>query len=365
MSNTAVADVDMPDPWMIVHRGCFYLLFTLGNRIEIWASTCMEDFRTAQKSVVWQSAEGSNWSVDIWAPELHLINDTWYIYTAAAQPGKGNASHRTLVLRSCEADPMKESAWEFLGPLKGLPDHWHIDATVFSPCPNEWYCCYSGWPLGDSSDTAQDLFLIKLASPEEAIPDTLTTISKPILPWERVEQGRRGVNEGPTWVSMNCFQGIVFSASGSWTNEYKLGLLQLVGNDLLRPDSWLKRPYPLLVSDLNEGPPFGPGHASFISSPYNPDEVFCIYHGTGKDNDGWDNRKARVVRLGPQHFHHRGITHCCAHAAPAPGGVIGWQNPNAYPGGPVFRQEAGAADKASKVVDRVASKIEKFFARGS
>ena len=127
----------------------------------------------------------------VWAPELHRIQDQWYIYFCAAHPGKDmqsrNASHRTLILRSSHPDPMQPGSWFFVGPLKGLPDHWNIDATVFSlpSRPDTLYCCYSGWPLGDHSDTQQDLFVIKLASPDQAVRETLTCISKAELPWER------------------------------------------------------------------------------------------------------------------------------------------------------------------------------------
>ena len=235
MSNTPIGKIDMPDPWMISHKGCFYLTFTLGNRVEIWSSPSMEDFHNPKRAVVWEPQPGSDWSLDIWAPELHYIDHTWYIYTTAAMPGVGNPSHRVVVLKSCDRDPMITSAWIFCGPLKGLPDHWAIDATIFYPhahC-NELFCCYSGWPIGDDSDTEQDLFLVQLKSPEEADPTTLTTISCPTRPWERIQEGNRGVNEGPTWFSVHKWKGIVFSANGSWTNQYKLGLLELCGEDLL------------------------------------------------------------------------------------------------------------------------------------
>lgn len=185
-----------------------------------------------------------------------------------------------MILRSTQPDPMNASGWQFLGPLKGMPDHWSIDATVFSPSGHDLYCCWSGWPLGDSSDTQQDLFLVKMASPEQAIAESLVCISRADQHWERPDDGKRGVNEGPTWVSFPGFRGIVYSAHGSWTSEYKLGLLALVGQDPGRADSWVKRASPLLVSGQpHEGGPFGPGHASFVPSPWNDGRIFCIYHG--------------------------------------------------------------------------------------
>lgn len=334
MSNRTICEVDTPDPWMVPANGKFYLTFTLGNRIEIWTSQNMEDFHNCQKSLIWQPQHGSKWSADIWAPELHFINDTWYIYFCGAHPEQGNPSHRTLVLRSSSPDPLVASAWTFLGPLRGLPeDQWSIDATVFSLGPNELYCCYSGWPLGDHSDTQQDLFLVKLASPEVAIPDSLVCISRASLPWERPENGRRGVNEGPTWVSLPGFKGIVYSANGSWTCDYQLGLLQYLGGDPLDEKSWKKREAPLLVCDPAHGPPFGPGHASFIHSPHNDGSIYCIYHGTERPDEGWNNRKARILRLTPQHFHPQAKPVCCAYNHPSQhGGQTTMQSQPGYPG---------------------------------
>uniref|UniRef100_A0A8H7NHK8 Uncharacterized protein n=1 Tax=Bionectria ochroleuca TaxID=29856 RepID=A0A8H7NHK8_BIOOC len=133
MSNKVIAHIDTPDPWMVQANGVYYLTFTLANRIEIWESPLMEDFFNARKALVWQPEPGSRWAADIWAPELHLIKGVWYIYATASQPGVGNPGHRTIVLRSARQDPMEEAAWEFLGPLKGMPEAFSIDATVFSP----------------------------------------------------------------------------------------------------------------------------------------------------------------------------------------------------------------------------------------
>ncbi|RVX73779.1 hypothetical protein B0A52_02669 [Exophiala mesophila] len=314
MSNYPICEVDTPDPWMLEFQGKFYLTFTLGNRVEIWSSRSMEDFRGCEKTLAWNPALGSPWSADIWAPELHYVDGRWYVYFCAAQPGKGNASHRTLMLRSESQDPMDGSpgTWQFLGPVRGLPNHWHIDATVFRPVPNELYICYSGWPLGDHSDTQQDLFIMQMANPEEAVPGTLTCVSRAQLPWERPDGGRRGVNEGPTWLSIPGFQGFVYSANGSWTSDYQLGLVRWTGGNPRDERSWQKRHTPLLVSDRAVGGPFGPGHASFILSPYSNNMIFCIYHATERHGEGWNNRKARVLCLRPDNFHPSAPPVCCA-----------------------------------------------------
>ncbi|WYZ46736.1 hypothetical protein EsH8_IX_000961 [Colletotrichum jinshuiense] len=314
MSNQTICDVDTPDPWIVAANGRFYFTFTLDNRVEVWSSDTLEDFNHCRKSVVWRPAPGSPWSVNIWAPELHYLQGRWYIYTCGAPPGVGNPGHRTTVLRSSSHDPMDPDAWEFLGPLRGMPDHWSIDATVFSPDGGRsLYCCWSGWPLGDHSDTQQDLFLIKLASPEEAVADTLVCISRAEQPWERPDGGRRGVNEGPTWVDIpGAFRGIIYSADGSWTSDYKLGLLPLVGHNPLDPESWAKRSTPLLVSHKRCGGPYGPGHASFLPNPVDRSRVYCIYHATANYGEGWANRKARVIDLGANCFGPHAHSVCCA-----------------------------------------------------
>ncbi|KAL9107593.1 MAG: hypothetical protein Q9227_007496 [Pyrenula ochraceoflavens] len=192
--------------------------------------------------------------------------DDTEVYFSGAHPDQGNRSHRTLVLRSHNPDPMISAGWEFLGPLKGMPDHWAIDATIFG-LGRKLFCCWSAWPSGDTSDTEQDLMLIELENAEQAIGGSILTLSRPLLNWERL--GNRGINEGPQFVSTPSFTGIVYSANGSWTRDYKLGVMQLVGPDPLKLECWDKWQQPLMMSDPqgNRGP-HGPGHASLVFSSH-------------------------------------------------------------------------------------------------
>jgi GH43 family beta-xylosidase len=321
MSNLTLADTDTPDPWLVSHAGHFYLTFTAGDRVEIWRSNTMENFRSCHKCVAWKPGgpNANPWIVELWAPELHYLNGRWYVYFTGARPPADGGSHnhlrRTLLLRSRSQDPMEEGAWEFLGPVAGLPDHWNIDATVFSlpETTGKLYCCYSGWPLGDFSDKQQDLFLVEMESPGVAREDSLLCISRAELHWERAENNTHGVNEGPAFLDIPGFQGIVYSANGSWTSNYRLGVLELVDpKNPLSELSWRKKQTPLLVSDKQHGGPFGPGHASFLPSPQEDGKVFCIYHATEFENQGWDNRKARVLSFNVDHFRPEGETMCCA-----------------------------------------------------
>lgn len=401
MSNQTIADHDTPDPWMLFHDNAYYLTFTAGDRVEIWKSRDMENFRTSdvQKAVAFKPPAVNPWVVDLWAPELHYLDTvdssaaqdtvsgsdgaqvanaegnnsidghpdrqkkkTWYIYFTGANPahaggGTYNAARRTLLLRCKGTDPMAPGAWEFLGQVKGLSEErWNIDATVFYYPPLEraqhqemgsqnqqalipgtekrkLYCCFSAWPVGDLSDTQQDLFLVEMVNPEIARPETEVCISRAELKWERTEDNKHGVNEGPTFISIPLspfsssssspsisygFHGIVYSANGSWTSDYRLGVLQLVGADPLQMSSWRKRENPLLISDRTYGGPFGPGHASFIvpepatGASGTADKIYCIYHATEFEHQGWDNRKARVLGFEGKSFLPGAETVCCA-----------------------------------------------------
>jgi GH43 family beta-xylosidase len=313
-SSRPIHDMDTPDPWILAHEGQFYLTFTSGDHVEIWRSDTIHDFRSADRADIWRPARDAPFSQHIWAPELHLVNDVWYVYVAAASPHEdypngrlGTPMHRCVVLRCCGPDPMVPSDWEFVGPIRNAPDHWGIDATLFSlnsgsdqQQQQQLYCVWSGWQLGDYSDTQQDLFIMKLKNPEEAIPGTYACIARAELPWERTSTdnsgGTRGILEGPTFVSLpdGSWSGIVYSASGSWDPAYCLGLLELTNpDDPCDPASWRKRKKnPLLVSDpMRKLAPFGPGHASFVHTTENESTMLCIHHATDTTTDGWANRK--------------------------------------------------------------------------
>jgi GH43 family beta-xylosidase len=325
MSGGKIANVDTPDPWMVRANGVFYLTCTLGNRIEVWESPLMEDFQAPRKTVAWHPDKGSPWSTDIWAPELHRVAGVWYIYAAATQPGFGNRSHRTIVLRSSAQDPMDAGAWEFRGPVRGMPDQFSIDATIFRPpgAARDLYICWSGWPPGDYSGKTQDLYISQMVSPEAIVDAAVmppVRISHADHPWERFDGGKRGINEGPTWLDLpgGAFTGIVFSGHASFTSEYKLGLLRLVHPDAdpLDPKSWDKRHVPLLMNERSMPGPYAPGHASFIMpSPDSREDqgtVFCIYHATDNWGEGFHNRKARIMAMSHAAFAPGANPLCCS-----------------------------------------------------
>ena len=249
---------------------------------------------------------------DIWAPELHVVNNTWYVYFAADTPPKGNPTHRMYVLQgpASSVDPMAAtSTFNLVGQVANLPNQWQIDGTVFT-LNHVLYFVYSGWPLNDSSGLTQELFIAKMDDPVTADPNTTPAmISTPTYAWEKyTDPGPGGavhaINEGPAWLQLDSFQGIVFSAGASWTSDYQLGLLQYVGGDPMQNSSWKKYPQQFLCNNPDGQGPYGPGHcsytpsvlitdcSSFVLSPDNS-QVWVIFHATPNSGDGWNNRKGR------------------------------------------------------------------------
>ena len=95
--------------------------------------------------------------------------------------------------------------------------------------------------------------------------------------------------EGPEILKHSERTFIVYSASGSWTQHYCLGMLVNEDGQFLNPSSWRK------VGPVFAGidSVFGVGHCSFIRSP-DGTEQWIVYHAKEKKEDGWEDRSVRA-----------------------------------------------------------------------
>jgi GH43 family beta-xylosidase len=273
------------DPWSIYKDGYYYYTNTLGDRIDIWKTKNLADLRTAERKTIWTPPKGTSYSKEIWAPEIHFIQDKWYVYFAA-DDGK-NDNHRLYVLESASANPL-QGEWVFKGKISDRADKWAIDGSVFEH-NGQRYMVWSGWE--GNTNGRQDLYIAKLKNPW-TIEGNRVMISHPEHRWERHgdlndpnNPPHVDVNEGPQVLRRGDKLFIVYSASGCWTDFYSLGMLTASAkSNLLDPSSWKKSPQPVFKQSP-ENDVFAPGHNSFFKSP-DGKEDWILYHANDDPGQG-------------------------------------------------------------------------------
>lgn len=273
------------DPWSIYKDGFYYYTHTVGDRLVIWKTKNIAALKSARKKTIFVPPPGTAYSKQLWAPEIHFIDSSWYIYFAA-DDGR-NENHRLYVLQNRSANPMK-GQWEFRGKIADSSDKWAIDGSVFSH-QGQLYFIWSGWE-GDTNGR-QDLYISKLKNPW-TMDGPRVRISSPVYEWERYgnlndknNPPHVAVNEGPQFISKDNKLFIVYSASGCWTDKYSLGMLMTShDSNLMDSSSWKKNPKPVFETHVNNSV-FAPGHNSFFKSP-DGTEDWILYHANAKAGMG-------------------------------------------------------------------------------
>ena len=281
-----------PDPWVAQKDGYYYYTQTLGNKISLWKTKAMSDLKDAVITTVWTAAPGTAYSDDVWAPEIHYINNKWYIYFAADSSGY-DETHRLYVLENDNADPTTTS-WQLKGKLNEPSNNWAIDASEFDHNGSS-YLIWSGWI--NSLGGQQNIYIAKLSNPY-TISGSRVLISSPTYDWEK---NGFPVNEGPeALVNANGNVFLTYSASYCGTDNYSLGLLSLKANsDPLNASNWTKSSSPVFTSNTTGGA-YGPGHNGFFISP-DGKENWIIYHANSvshpNDDGCGDSRSPRMQKF--------------------------------------------------------------------
>lgn len=281
-----------PDPWIIKKDNNYYYTHTLGNRISLWKTTKVTQLNNVTPQVVWTApASGPN-SRNVWAPELHFLNNKWYLYYTAGS-SSDLATQRTFVLENSNADPLSGS-WVDKGQI-GDPSAnvFAIDGTVFSYNGNNYFL-WSG--QASASDNTQRIYIARMSDPW-----TLATgrvlISSPQYQWEMVG-APPAVNEGPQILQNSAGKVfLIYSASGCWTDDYALGMLTLNDNgDPMNPAHWTKSAAPVFTKKPSSAA-YGPGHNSFFKSA-DGTEDWILYHANAGPGQGCgDLRSPRIQKF--------------------------------------------------------------------
>ena len=267
------------DPWILRHDGIWFSLQAVGRTLQLRAAANLWELSETEPVTIWKAPLSGPYSRNLWAPEMHRIDSRWFIYLAA-DDGE-NANHRMWVLEAETANPF--GLWTPRGMLE--TEGWAIDGTVLEH-EGRRYFIWSGWP--GSANSQQNLYISEMRNPWK-LTGPRVPLTEPTEPWERVALP---LCEGPQILRRGQRTFVVYSASGSWTPDYCLGLLSNDDGKFLEPRSWRKR-----------GPVFsrtervwGVGHCCFAQHPSAGDLIF--YHAKTDRSPGWDDRNVRVQPFG-------------------------------------------------------------------
>jgi GH43 family beta-xylosidase len=272
------------DPYSFYKDGYYYYTNTSGRKIQLWKTKNLADLKTAEHKIIFTPPLNTNYSYELWAPEIMFLQGKWYAYFAA-DDGNNN-HHRLYVLENTSQDPM-QGEWIFKGKLADSSDKWAIDADVFE-YKNQLYITWSGWE-GDVNGE-QDIYIARMKNPY-TIESRRVIISKPQYDWETKgdlhdanNPPHVNVNEGPQFLEHNGKLFIVYSASGCWTDAYTLGLLSFNGKNLLDSTAWHKYEKPVFKTSVKNSV-YAPGHNSFFKSP-DGKEYWILYHANNEAGEG-------------------------------------------------------------------------------
>ncbi len=267
--------IERADPYIYKHEdGLYYMTASVPayDLIELRCGRTIEELATNPVKNVWHKHKSGDQSELIWAPEIHYVEGSFYIYYAASHTKEQHEydhtfQHRMYAIKCSGNDPMVDE-WEECGQIITRQDSFALDATVLKTKHGNYYI-WAQKEIGSNSNS--NIYIAKMLSPT-VLSDKQVCISKPELDWET--KGFK-VNEGPATIIND---GRVFlTISGSSTDEnYCIGLLYAdINAELDSKAAWTKLAAPLMVSD-EANKRIGPGHNSFT---YDFDgQPLIVYH---------------------------------------------------------------------------------------
>ncbi|WP_156032535.1 family 43 glycosylhydrolase [Parvularcula oceani] len=248
--------------------GTYYFIATVPeyDRLEMRKAESLEGLADAEPIVIWREHETGEMGSHIWAPELHRIDGTWYIYFAAG--GAENEWDIRMYALSNPSDDPTTGEWTEEGRIETDRADFSLDATVFEHDGELYYIWAHRLPR-EYHNTG--LKMSRMASPTELTGEEIV-LTEPVFDWET-----RGhyVNEGAAVIKHDGKIFITYSASATDAN-YAMGLLWADEDaDLMDPESWNKSPAPLFFTN-EEFDRYGPGHAQFTVNEDGEDVL--VYH---------------------------------------------------------------------------------------
>ena len=250
------------DPYVYRHSdGTYYFTASVPayDSIVLRKSHSLNGLSTSAETVIWKKHASGPMGAHIWAPELHYLENKWYIYFAA-----GNAESpwhiRPYILECADEDPLTGTWVEkgMIQPAEGDDfsfQAFSLDATILENKGKYYYIWAEKVGVGKQ---ISNLYISEMASPTR-LENVQVLLTTPDYDWERYGYW---VNEGPAILKKNGKIYLTYSASDTGIH-YCLGMLSVDENDdLLDPENWHKERMPVLATNEALGI-YGPGHNCF------------------------------------------------------------------------------------------------------
>lgn len=130
------------DPSVLTDGGWYYYTQSSPDTksISIRRSRSIKSLAASVRHLVWHGGRAGSPCCQWWAPELHVINHRWYIYTTA--DNGTNDNHRLQVLEA--RTPL--GPYTYKGQLTTPGDFWSIDPSPLQLPNGKLFLFWSGWP---------------------------------------------------------------------------------------------------------------------------------------------------------------------------------------------------------------------------
>lgn len=263
-----------PDPFVMRHTdGNYYFMSTTQMNLVLRKSATLTGIAGGQVKTIWTPPGSGMGCCELWAPEIHRLDNKWYVYFTASSGG-GDSTRRVYVLENTAADPMT-GTWVNRGAVNTVVAG--LDGTVWTHNGIRYflYSGYGNWP-----DYGSAVYIARMSSPW-TLTGTQVVLAQPTSAWEKV--GGMAINEGPAPLVHGSRMYMVFSAGACWSDDYSLGMLSAnAGSDPMVKANWAKSGGPVFAKGNGV---YAPGHNSFVKSP-DGTEDWLVYHGNSAAGQG-------------------------------------------------------------------------------
>lgn len=291
------------EPWVTYHNGNYYYTQGSESEITLWKTKDLSKLSSAEHKIIYTPVQQTA-KYHLWAPELHYIDNKWYLYYTADDGNTDN--HQIYVAENPSANPL-EGQFQYKAHIStDTGNSWAIHPNVFS-IGRKQYMIWSGWQQRRTEAETQCIYIAEMRN-AWSLSSERVLISRPEYEWERQWVNPDGnksaypiyVNENPQSFISHDKVIIYYCASGSWTPYYCVGKLEAdIKSNLLNPKSWKKSREPIFMQNARDSI-FSTGGLCFVQSR-DKSRWYMLYHARKIPNDApgaIDSRSPRMQPIG-------------------------------------------------------------------